>query len=98
MKLRVLVGFMSLLTLTGCQGMGTGMGSGGGWGPRIVEGNPAYVVVMDEFGFNDKQYYLASMHCATHKKIASYRGHGGNNWECSGRMSQLCTIYDCVKQ
>lgn len=96
MKLRFLLGFLALFPLVGCQGMGAGMGSVGGWGPRVVEGNPAYVVIIDEFGFKDKQYALASNHCAGYKKIASYRGVGGNSFECSG--TQLCTIYDCVKE
>jgi len=85
---------LSLLPLAGCATGGPNpiMSM---YGPHVVEGNAAYVVIYDAIGLADKQLAIANDHCAKFGKVPRYRSNQSNNWECS--TNSLCSVYDCEK-
>ena len=71
---------------------------GGGIGePSVVSGNERYVVVLDRWGFGNKKQIVATNWCKKYERIAKFEARGGDGPGCSGRSSNLCNTYACVK-
>lgn len=71
-------------------------GGGGVGRPQILGGNETYVVLKDRWGFGEAPK-VAAEHCSKFGRTAQFQSRGGDAPGCSGRESNLCYTYRCVR-